>query len=137
MAAEIEKSTAPTLLSSTEKGRHAELLAQTALLAAGYVVMEPIAPEPFDMAIRRKDTKETSYVQVKTAFMRDDERYGGEWVIVKGAKNSGKVYAKDEVDYFVAVWQGDVYMFPNRELSEYWERPWNIDEKWTKLVTKI
>lgn len=137
MAAEIEKSTAPTLLSSTEKGRHAELLAQTALLAAGYVVMEPIAPEPFDMAIRRKDTKETSYVQVKTAFMRDDKRYGGEWVIVKGAKNSGKVYAKDEVDYFVAVWQGDVYMFPNRELSEYWERPWNVDDKWTKLVTKI
>lgn len=124
-------------LSSTEKGRHAELLAQTALLAAGYVVMEPIAPEPFDMAIRRKDTKETSYVQVKTAFLRDEDRYRGDYIVVRGAKNSGKVYTRDEVDYFVAVWDGEVYIFPNREVSEYWIRPEQLDEKWTKLSTEI
>lgn len=124
-------------LSTTEKGRHAELLAQTALLAAGYVVMEPIAPEPFDMAIRRKDTKETSYVQVKTAFLRDEDRYRGDYIVVRGAKNSGKVYTRDEVDYFVAVWDGEVYIFPNREVSEYWIRPEQLDEKWTKLSTEI
>lgn len=124
-------------LSSTEKGRHAELLAQTALLAAGYVVMEPIAPEPFDMAIRRKDTKETSYVQVKTAFLRDEDRYRGDYIVVRGAKNSGKVYTRDEVDYFVAVWDGEVYIFPNREVLEYWIRPEQLDEKWTKLSTEI
>ncbi len=124
-------------LTSTEKGRHAELLAQTALLANGYTVMEPISAEPFDMAIKRIGDKTVHFVQVKTAFMRDDKRYGGEYVVVKGVKNNGKVYTKGEVDYFVAVWQGVCYLFPNREISEYWERPWNVDDKWTKLSTEI
>lgn len=86
-------------LSSTEKGKHAELLAATALLANGYAVLEPIAPEPYDLAVRRKDDKETFYVQVKTAFVRDEKRYGGEYLVVKGAKNNGDVYTDNEVDF--------------------------------------
>lgn len=120
-------------LSSTERGKHAELLAATALLANGYSVMEPISPQPYDLAIRHPQTGETSYVQIKTAFSRDEERYGGEYIVVRGAKNSGKVYMREEVDYFVAVWQGDVYLFPNREIKEYWIRPDKLSEKWMKL----
>src|SRR5690554_574549 len=123
-------------LTPLERGRHAELLAQTALLANGYTVMEPISPEPFDLAIKREGER-TLFVQVKTAFMRDEERYGGEYIVVKGAKNSGDVYTKDEVDHFVAIWNGAVYMFPNREVSEYWIRPSDMGTKWTKLSDKI
>lgn len=128
-------------LSSTEKGRHAELLAQTALLANGFTVLEPIAPEPFDLAVKRHGDKRTYYVQVKTANLRDKdsdiERYNGEWLVVKGAKNNGKVYTKEEVDFFVAVWDGNCYLFPNREVSEYWVRPSQIDEKWERLECGI
>lgn len=125
------------VLTTNERGRHAELLAQTALLANGYTVLEPIAPEPFDLAFRRPGDKCTYYAQVKTVLKRDEARYGGEWLIVRGTKNNGKLYKRDEVDYFIAVWQGDVYIFPNSEKSEYWTRPDEIDEKWTKLKGAI
>lgn len=144
MAKELTEQTKPkvqtsptTPLTSTEKGRHAELLTQTALLANGWTVLEPIAAEPFDMAIKKVGDKAISYVQVKTAFLRNEERYGGEYIVVRGAKNSGKVYTMQEVDYFVAVWQGECYMFPNRERSEYWIRPRNLETKWTKLGMDI
>lgn len=126
-----------TPLTSTEKGRHAELIAQMALLANGYTILEPIAAEPFDMAIKRHEEKAVYYVQVKTAFLRSEKRYGGEYVVVRGAKNNGKVYTKGEVDYFVAVWQGKAYLFPNREVSEYWIKPENMAERWTELSTSI
>ena len=122
---------------SNDKGKHAELLAQTALLANGYNVLEPISPQPYDLAARNPQTQETVYFQVKTAFLRDEERYGGEYLVVKGARNNGKVYEKDEVDRFIAVWNGTCYVFPNREVSEYWVRPWQVDEKWTKLGTAL
>lgn len=124
-------------LTSISKGRYSELLAQTALLANGWTIMEPISPEPFDLAIKRIGDKQTFYVQVKTASVRSEERYGGEWVIVKGSKNNGQKYTKEEVDYLVTVHNGEVYMFDNRECSEYWVRPWLIDERWTKLEYAI
>lgn len=124
-------------LTSNDKGRHAELIAQTALLASGYTVLEPIAPEPFDLAIKRPGDKRTYYVQVKTAFKRNEKRYYGEYIVVRGAKRNGDVYTKDEVDYFVAVWDGKVYMFPNREISEYWVRPSELGVKWAELPTGI
>lgn len=133
----VRPTTSKATLSSTEKGRHAELLAITALLANGYTVLEPIAPEPFDLAFRKPGDKRTYYAQVKTVFKRDETRYGGEWLIVRGTKNNGKIYTRDEADYFIAVWQGDVYIFPNSELTEYWSRPSEIGEKWTKLKGAI
>lgn len=122
---------------SNEIGKHAELLAQTALLANGYSVLEPISPQAYDLAARNPSTQETMYVQVKTAFMRSEERYGGDYLVVKGARNNGKVYGLDEVDVFIAVWDGECYLFPNRECSEYWIRPWQLDDKWTKLSTSL
>lgn len=128
---------APIAYSSNEKGRHAELIAQTALLANGYTVMEPIAPEAFDLAIKRPDGGDTSYVQVKTAMLRDEPRYGGKYLVIRGAKNNGARYTRDEVDYFVAIWQGRAYMFPNSEQSEYWVKPDEIGEKWTELSVNL
>lgn len=124
-------------MTSIEKGRHAELIAHTALLANGWTVLEPSAPEPFDLAIKRLGDKTTYYIQVKTAFIRNEERYGGEYLIVRGAKNNGDKYTKEEVDYFVAIWQGKAYMFPNREIKEYWIRPNQLAEKWTELNLDI
>lgn len=126
-----------TELTPSEKGRHAELIAATALLANGFTVMEPIAPEPFDMAIKRIGEKETKYIQVKTAFLRNEKRYGGEYLVVRGAKNNGKVYTKEEVDFFIAVWDGKAYMFPNRCVSEYWIKPKDLAVKWTELKAGI
>lgn len=124
-------------LTATEKGRHTELLAQTALLANGWTVLEPIAAEPFDLAITKIGSRKTHYVQVKTSFRRKEKRYAGEYVVVRGSKGNGDVYKKDEVDYFVTVVDNDVYIFPNQEKSEYWVKKEHVDVKWTKLRTEI
>src|SRR5699024_6288000 len=125
------------VLSSSIKGRHAELLAQTAFLANGYEVSDPVSPLPYDMIVRNPNTGEVSTVQIKTAFLRSEERYGGDYLVVRGSRNNGNVYGLDEVDVFIAVWEGECYLFPNREKSEYWVRPEHIDEKWTKLKRTI
>lgn len=127
----------PSILTSNDRGKHSELLAATDLLANGYSVLEPISPQPYDLAIRHPQTGESSYIQIKTAFMRDEPRYGGAYIVVRGARNNGKVYTMGEVDYFVAVWDGEVYLFPNREKSEYWIRPKDLSTKWTHLMRDI
>ena len=122
---------------SNDKGKHSELLAQVALISAGYTVLEPINPQPYDLVAKRQDEKTPFYIQVKTVYMRDEPRYGGKNLVIKGAKNSGKVYTKDEVDMFIAVWEGECYMIPNREVTEYWVKKDAIDDRWTKLNVKI
>jgi len=124
-------------LTSNDRGKHSELLAATALLSSGYSVLEPISPQPYDLAIRHPETGESSYVQVKTAFTRDEKRYGGKYVVVRGHKRNGDVYTRGEVDYFIAIYDGDVYMFPNREISEYWVKLDDIASRWTKLGRAI
>jgi len=128
-------------LTTTEKGKHAELLAQTALLANGYTVLEPIAPESFDLAVRNPTTRETLYVQVKTAYLRDSDedirRYGGAYLVVRGAPTSGKPYPPEDVDSFIAVWQGRVFMFPNEGLREYWVKASEVSDKWTEIFYEI
>jgi hypothetical protein len=114
------------------KGRHSELLAQTALLANGWSVSEPIAPEPFDLVARPPGSTEWLRLQIKTARTRDD-RDGS--IVVYGRKNSGKPYDQSDCDAFIGIVGQDVYMFDCRNISEYWVRPDNIDEKWTKLET--
>src|SRR5699024_2659052 len=100
-------------------------------------VMEPISPQAGDLAIRHPTTGETSYVQVKTAFSRNEERYGGEYIVVRGAKKSGRVYTREEVDYFIALWDGKAYLLPNGERPEYWIRPKDLATKWAELEFEI
>lgn len=117
------------------KGRHAELIAMTALLANGYIVMETTAPDVFDLGITRKGSREFRRVQVKMARLRHKD--GADWVVVNGTKNSGDYYGTDEVDYFIGVLDGVAYMFKNRGLSEYWAKPTELDAKWTRLDASI
>lgn len=116
------------------KGRHSELLAQTALLANGYSVAEPIAPEPYDLVAKAPGESEWKTYQIKSARTRDDRK--GE-IVCNTRKNSGKAYDKQDCDFFIAVLDGKVYVFPNREISEYWVTAESIDEKWQRLETGI
>jgi hypothetical protein len=124
---------------TTTKGRHSELIATTALLANGWTVMESVTPEVFDLGITRPGMGREFYrVQVKTARLRTDEsRKGTDWVVVPGTKNKGGVYTLEECDYFIGILGGEVYMFENREITEYWCKPEELATKWTKLETGI
>ncbi|AXN39820.1 MULTISPECIES: group I intron-associated PD-(D/E)XK endonuclease [Peribacillus] len=117
------------------KGRHAELIAVTALLANGWTVMEPTVPDAFDLGITRPGWTELKRVQVKSARARNKD--GTDWIVVPGAKNNGSVYSKDEADYFIGVFDGVAYMFENREICEYWVKPAELSAKWTKLDASI
>lgn len=116
------------------KGRHSELLAQTALLANGWSVSEPVAPEPFDLVVRAPGTTDWQTVQIKSARIRGDRN--GE-IVCYARKNNGKPYDKQDCDKFIAVLNGEVFMFDNREISEYWVGADSIDAKWTRLSTGI
>jgi len=116
------------------KGRYAELLAQTALLANGWSVAEPIAPEPFDLVARDPANGRWHRIQVKTARRRDDRN--GE-IVVYAKKSNGAAYTRDDCDLIIGVVDDEVYMFPNREISEYWVHPNTIESRWTKLDTTL
>jgi hypothetical protein len=118
---------------TTAVGTHNELLAAAALMAAGYEVLKPLAPEIYDLATRHPVTGETKYYQVKTAIERPDRN-----AIVVHAKNGKKgIYPKSKIDYIIGVHGEDVYVFENRELKEYWATPENIGDKWIKLKGNI
>lgn len=116
-------------------GRHSELLAQTALLANGWTVLEAIVQEPFDIAITRRGDKTLKRIQVKTIVKRN--KSGNDWFVIRGKKNSGEVYTEDDCDYFIGVYDNAVYMTPNREISEYWTAVNEAETKWTRLYTTI
>lgn len=121
--------------SSASIGRHSELIAQTALLANGYTVLEPIVVEPFDLAITRKGDATMRRIQIKTIIKRN--KSGNDWFVIRGKKNNGEVYGLDEVDYFIGIYDNAVYMTPNREISEYWSAVDEAETKWTRLYTTI
>jgi hypothetical protein len=116
------------------KGKYAELLAATALLANGWTVAEPLALEPFDLVARDPVNGRWHRIQVKTARRRDDRN--GE-IVVYAKKSNGAVYTRDDCDLIIGVVDDEVYMFPNRELSEYWVHPNTIESRWTKLETTL
>ena len=124
-----------TPMTTAAVGRHSELLAITALLANGYTVLEPAVPEPFDLAITKRGESKIVRIQVKTALFR--EKDGIEYYVVKGKKNSGVIYGKDDCDVFIGVIDNHVYMFDNTEITEYWVRADAIEGKWTRLTTRL
>ena len=106
---------------------------ETKLLELGYIVTTPtLHNEPFDLTIKHPDSDETLYVQIKTVRYVTSERHNGTWAVVDGNSN-GKVYSLKEVQAFAVVDGDDIYMFDNREISEYWVRPDEMATKWTKL----
>lgn len=122
-------------LTTASIGRHSELLAQTALLANGWTVMEPIVPVAFDLAVTKRGDNRIVKIQVKTVLKR--EKDGVEYFVVKGKKNNGEVYGKDDCDVFIGVYHNVVYLLDNRSISEYWVRVDEVAEKWTELPTTL
>lgn len=105
-------------------------MAQTALLAAGFEVAEPVAPEVYDLIIRNPKTGEYKRVQVKTVRVRDD-RDGA--LVLYARKSNGEPYTTEETDLFAGVHGNDVYIFPCRGISEYWVNPDDAADKWTLI----
>jgi hypothetical protein len=118
---------------TTAVGKHNELLAAAALMAAGYEVSFPLAAEIYDLSTRCPVTGETRYYQVKTAQERPDRN-----AIVVHAKNGKReIYPRSIVDYIIGVHGENVYVFENREIKEYWATPENIGDKWVLLKGNI
>lgn len=116
------------------KGRHSELLAQTALLANGWQVSEPIAPEPYDLVAREPISGKWFTIQVKTARIRED-RNGA--IVVNAKKGNGTAYTLADTDLFIGVLGNDVFMFKNRELGEYSIAPDKLYNSWQWMDTRI
>lgn len=122
-------------LTTASIGRHSELLAQTALLANGWTPLEPLFPDSFDIAVTKKGDNRICRIQVKTIIKRVKD--GIEYYVVKGKKNNGNVYTKEDCDVFIGVYHNVVYLLDNREISEYWSRVDEVAEKWTELPTTL
>ncbi|NGQ95459.1 hypothetical protein G3578_09865 [Brevibacillus sp. SYP-B805] len=118
---------------STNIGAHSELVAATALLAAGYEVARPLAAESYDLAARDPVTGEWATYQVKTARYRPDRNA----YVVYATRTNGEAYTRDDCDYLIGVLDDAVYVIENREIGEYWVSPDNIDAKWRKLTVGI
>lgn len=119
---------------STNKGTHSELRVATALLANGYEVSKPFAPEVYDLSARDPRTGEHFRVQVKTARYRERDNRQPAYVI-DARKGNGEPYTPEDTEYIAGVTEDAVYLIPNTGQIEYWARPDLIDAKWTKLET--
>ena len=124
-------------LSTSSIGRHSELLAMAALIADGWSVSEPTVPEAHDLEAKKYvgNEKITLDIQVKTIKKR--VRDGVDYYVIRGLKNNGSVYGQSDCDAFIGIVDGEVYMTPNRCLTEYWVRVDEADGKWRKLPLTI
>lgn len=120
-------------LSTSTVGEHSELLAQAALLADGWTVHKPITPEAHDLlAVKGENVLR---IQVKTIKQR--EKDGVPYYVIRGLKNKGDVYSLADCDAFIGVVGEHVYLAECREISEYWSRVDEASEKWKRLDLKI
>lgn len=116
---------------TVDKGAHSELLAQTALIANGYTIAKPVTPEPADLWVTAPGDDATLIkIQVKTARRRLDRE--GQ-VVVYAKKNNGTTYTLSDCGFLIGILDNEVYMFPNREIGEYWTTEDKLMEKWTHL----
>lgn len=120
---------------SSNRGTHSELIAMTALLAAGYEVADPVASEVYDLVAKEPETGEWRTFQVKSLRYRADKGgEGGGYYVLNGTRNSGETYGPDEVDYMIGVLDGACYLVPCTGQTEYWASAGAIDGKWRKLT---
>lgn len=122
-------------LTTASIGRHSELLAQTALLANGWTVLESIVPEPFDLAVTKRGDNRICRIQIKTLIQRNKK--GIDYYVLKGKKNNGDVYDMDDCNVFMGIYHNVVYLVDNRCIGEYWVRVDEVAEKWTELPTTL
>lgn len=122
-----------TALSTSTIGRHSELLAMAALLADGWSVCEPTVPEAHDLLASKNGQQ--IRVQVKTIKQR--EKDGVPYYVIRGLKNNGQTYDLSDCDAFIGVVGEHVYLTECRGLTEYWSRVDEASEKWKRLDLKI
>ena len=97
--------------------------------------MESIVPEPFDLAVTKRGDNRICRIQIKTLVQRT--KNGVDYYVLKGKKNNGDVYDKDDCDVFIGVCNSVVYLVENRCIGEYWVRVDEVAEKWTELPTTL
>ena len=131
MTQQVAESQAP--LSTSSIGRHSELLAMAALIAYGWSVSEPTVPEAHDLEARKGAL--SIRIQVKTIKQRN--RDGIDYYVIRGLKNSGQAYTLADCDAFIGVIGDKVYLTECREISEYWCRLDEADYKWRRLALQI
>ncbi|WEZ21210.1 hypothetical protein P5661_06425 [Bacillus subtilis] len=119
-----------------DTGKYSELIARAALLASGWqAVSTSETEEAFDISAKDPLSGEWKTFQVETIIVR--EKRGGKR-IVQARKNDGTPYTLDEVDYFIGVEVGTgpapaVWMFENRELTEYWGPQSKEGKRWVRM----
>ncbi|UYZ12173.1 group I intron-associated PD-(D/E)XK endonuclease [Brevibacillus sp. WF146] len=122
---------------TNKRGTHAELVAMTALLAAGYEVAEPVAAETYDLVAKEPGTGEWRTFQVKTLRYRDDKGGAGGYYVLNGTRNNGETYEPGAVDYMIGVLGNVCYLVECTGQSEYWAAADAIDGKWRKLTVSM
>lgn len=116
-------------------GVYSELVAELALLANGYTVSRPSTAEVYDLKAEDPINGQEYKIQVKTIQVREDR---GNELVVRAKRKDGSPYRKSDVDYFVGVLVTDgeaprVYMFENREITEYWASEERASKRWVEL----
>lgn len=117
-------------------GKCSELTAMLALYANGWQVSEPPLDEVYDIVARHPQITQNRWVtlQVKTARIRQERDNA---IVISAKKSSGESYSREECDYIIGVTDDAAYLIENTGQGEYWAKPANIDDKWTKLATDI
>lgn len=115
---------------STIKGRNSELVVMTALLANGWEVAEPVAPESYDLVARAPDAADWVRIQVRTANVRRDRDNA---IVVSGRKKDGKPFTPDDCEYIAGVLDDTVYLIECIGQSEYWATSETAQSKWLVL----
>ncbi|WP_212667845.1 hypothetical protein [Virgibacillus pantothenticus] len=122
-------------------GVYSELIAEAALMAAGYVgVARPTTREYYDLIATDRISGKDVKFQVKTLKRREDR---GDNLVLYAKKGNGERYKSAEAnDYFIGVLVDDgviprVFLVENRGLSEYWIREEHASERWVELPLAI
>ncbi|MBU5266247.1 hypothetical protein [Virgibacillus proomii] len=118
-------------------GVYSELIAEAALMAAGYVgVARPTTREYYDLIATDRISGKDVKFQVKTLKRREDR---GDNLVLFAKKGDGTCYTSDEaIDYYVGVLVDDgitprVFLIENRGISEYWMKEERAQERWIEL----
>lgn len=120
------------------KGKHSELTARLALMSNGWTVATTDTDEAFDIVARDPINGEWRTFQVKSVRIRSDRNNE---MVVYARKGNGDTYSLADVDYLIGVMETEggpvVYMFENREISEYWCTEASAAERWVKLPIEL
>lgn len=120
-------------------GMYSELAARLALIGNGWVVHTSETRESYDILATEPLTGEFKRIQVKTIKIRDDRR---DDFVIYARKSNGEPYRKSDADLIIGVLVAEgevprVWIFENRELTEYWCGQARAAERWVELSLSL